>query len=73
MVEQAQATEVPGPDEAASDGKAKLGRLAAIAVGAAAGLAILGAPVAATLAAGVIGPLAFEGLKTLRKREAKSH
>jgi hypothetical protein len=73
MVEQAQLRASQPPEETSSDGRSKVGDVAVVAVGAAAGLAILGAPVAATLAAGVIGPIALEALKALRRRDSKAH
>jgi hypothetical protein len=73
MAERAQATTSPPSEVPASDGRNKLGEVAVVAVGAAAGLAILGAPVAATVAAGFLGPIALEALRALRKRDSKGY
>jgi hypothetical protein len=45
-----------------------LGEMGAVGIGAAAGLAILGAPAAATVGVGVLGAVAFETLKRWRRR-----
>jgi hypothetical protein len=72
MAKQAEFSEGSRPRTTESRGRIDMGEVAFLALGAAAGMAIFEAPIAATIAAGIIGPLAFESLRAIRRRGTRA-